>query len=244
MKRYPLLSRLKGRVVEYSLSVLLPVLNGQETLAAAAGEILEVLPELTPRFELVIIDDGSTDATVEIADEMARQYPQIIVVRHGKTLGAAAALRSGLKRSRGEIVFFRDENCGLAIGEIHKLWKAVAEHPLVLGRARQSSWSKWRHWIHPSEGAGFKMVHRQAVEELETALSDRASIVDELLRRGYHWHEVQMRDRRHARPSRLGAARPGRRSGRALGQGQKHDKKDGPRRPNYLSKLKEFAVGE
>lgn len=231
--------------MEYSLSVLLPVLNGQETLAATAGEILEILPELTPSFELVIIDDGSTDATVEIADELSRRYPQVIVVRHGKTSGAAESLRSGLSRSRGEIIFFRDENCGLEIGEIHKLWKAVEEHPLVFGRARQSSWSKWRHWIHPSEGAGFKMLHRRAVAELDTAFSDQASLVDALLRRGYRWHEVQMRDRRRAsRHSRLAAARPGRRSGRGLAQGQNSAEKDSPRRPNYLSKLKEFAVGE
>jgi glycosyltransferase involved in cell wall biosynthesis len=223
--------------VEHSLSVLLPVLNGQSSLAATATEILEILPELTSCFELVIIDDGSTDATVEIADELARRYPQVIVLRHGKTLGAAAALRAGLKHSHGEIIFLRDEDCGLAIDEIHKLWKAIEQHPLVLGRARQSSWAKWRHWAHPSEGAGFKMLHRHAIEEIETTLSDHTTIVDDLLRRGYRWHEVQMRDRRHGRPSRLDAARPRQR-------GSKQHAGVNPRRPNYLSRLKDFAIGE
>ena len=233
--------KLKGRLVEHSLSVLLPVLNGQRTLAATAGEILEVLPELTPRFELLVIDDGSTDATVEIADELARQYPQVTVLRHGKTRGNAAALRTGLKQSRGEIIFLRDEDCGLAIDEIHKLWKAIEEHPLVMGRAQQSSWSKWRHWIHPSEGAGFKMVHRHAIEEIEATLSDHTTIVDDLMQRGYRWHEVQMRDRRHARPSRLHAARPRR---RGTHHGKKRSDVANPRRPNYLSRLKDFAIGE
>ena len=232
--------------MELSLSVLLPVLNGQRTLAVTAGELLEVLPELTSRFELVIIDDGSSDATLEIADELTRQFPQVTVLRHGKTLGTAASLQTGLKQSRGEIIFLRDEDCGLAIGEIHKLWKAIERHPLVLGRAQQSSWSKWRHWIHPSEGAGFKMIHRHAIEEIEATLSDHTTIVDDLLRRGYRWHEVQMRDRRHARPSRLGAARP-RRRGTHHGPKQHDPTQHGGanlRRPNYLSRLKDFAIGE
>lgn len=240
VERYPVSSQLKGPLVEHSLSVLLPVRNNQDTLAATVTEILEVLPELTSRFELVIIDDGSTDATLEIADELAARFPQVIIATHSKPLGAADALRSGLKKSGGEIIFIRDENCGLAVDEIHKLWTAIEEHPLVLGRARQSSWSKWRRWSHPSEGAGFKMLHRRAIEEIETTLSDQTSIVDDLLRRGYRWHEVQMRDRRHTRPSRLGVARPRQRGPRGSLKKTSGD----PRRPNYLSRLKDFAIGE
>ena len=240
MERYPVSSQLKGRLVEHSLSVLLPVRNNQDTLAATVIEILEVLPELTSRFELVIIDDGSSDASVEIADELASRFPQVIIATHGKPLGAAHALRTGLKKSCGEIIFIRDENCGLAADEIHKLWKAAQQHPLVLGRSQQSSWSKWRRWTHPSEGAGFKMLHRHAIEEVENTLSDQTSIVDDLLRRGYRWHEVQMSERRHARPSRLGVARPTQRGPRGSMKKASGD----PRRPNYLSRLKDFAVGE
>ncbi|MBN2293104.1 MAG: glycosyltransferase family 2 protein [Pirellulales bacterium] len=228
---------LKGRLVEHSLSVLLPVRNNQDTLSATVTEILEVLPELTSRFELVIIDDGSTDATVEIADELSARFPQVLLATHGETKGSAEALRTGLKRSRGEIIFIRDENCGLAVNEIHKLWKAVKDHPLVLGRAQQSSWSKWRQWAHPSEGAGFKMLHRHAIEEVETSLTDQSSIVEDLLRRGYRWHEVQMRERLHSRRSRLGVARPRQRGAMKSGSSD-------PRRPNYLSRLKDFAIGE
>lgn len=226
--------------MEHSLSVLLPVRNNQDTLATTVVEILEVLPELTSRFELVIIDDGSTDATVEIADELSTRFPQVILATHGMPKGAADSLRTGLEKSCGEIIFIRDENCGLAVDEIHKLWKAAEEHPLVLGRAQQSSWSKWRRWAHPSEGAGFKMLHRHAIEEVEPTLSDRSSIVEDLLQRGYRWHEIQMRDRRHTRPSRLGVARPRQRGTRGTMKTTSGD----PRRPNYLSRLKDFAVGE
>ena len=82
--------------MEYSLSALLPVHNAQATLAATVHEFLEILPEVTPRFEVVIADDGSTDATIEVADELATCYPQVSAVRHARRLGRVAAIRTEL----------------------------------------------------------------------------------------------------------------------------------------------------
>lgn len=89
--------------MERSLSVLLPVRNVQATLAAAVPEILEVVSQWTTRFELLIIDDGSTDATSEVAQELTRCYPQIRFVSHGSPRGREAAIHEGLQQSSGEI---------------------------------------------------------------------------------------------------------------------------------------------
>jgi hypothetical protein len=91
--------------VQRSVTVLLPVYNAQSTLSARAIRALDVASDLGERFELVIVDDGSTDYTSEVAFELARDYPQIQAVRHGQRLGGEAAIRSGLKRSHGEVVF-------------------------------------------------------------------------------------------------------------------------------------------
>ena len=90
-----------------SLTVLLPVRDAQSTLAATVAEILEMASDLSERFELLIIDDGSSDATSEVAHELSRHYPQIRTLRHDKPLGEEAALRSGLAQSRGDVVFVR-----------------------------------------------------------------------------------------------------------------------------------------
>ena len=92
----------KDRFVQRLLSVLLPVKDAQATLAASVHEILDVATDSGEQFELLIIDDGSTDATSEVAHELTRHYPQIRVVRHGTSLGREAAIRTGLQRSQGE----------------------------------------------------------------------------------------------------------------------------------------------
>lgn len=96
--------------MQRSLSVLLPVKNSQSTLSESVHEILDLATDTVERFEILIIDDGSTDATSEVAQELTNCYPQVRAIRHGSTLGVEEAIRTGLKRSQGEVVVIRDEN--------------------------------------------------------------------------------------------------------------------------------------
>jgi cellulose synthase/poly-beta-1,6-N-acetylglucosamine synthase-like glycosyltransferase len=124
----------KGTALERSVTVLLPVQDAQSTLADTVVEVLEAASDMTHRFELLIIDDGSTDATGEVAAELSRYYPQVRAIRHCRRLGREAAVQTGLAHSRGEVVFVRDPAC-LAFERIHPASEPA--RPNYLGRLRR-----------------------------------------------------------------------------------------------------------
>ncbi len=104
-----------------SVSVLLPVRNAQSTLIDSVHQVLDIMTDYGHRFELVIIDDGSTDATSEVADELTRHYPQVRLVTHGRPLGDEEALRTGIAQSRGEVVMLRGNDGGFCV--VHRRWQ-------------------------------------------------------------------------------------------------------------------------
>ena len=155
--------------MERSLSVLLPVHNAQATLAATVLRILDVVADLTGRFELVIVDDGSDDATVEVAQELTCHYPQVRAVRHRSRLGREAAIRTALKASTGEMVVVSDETGRETVEMIHRLWGTdAASDNGPDGPAKSTSQKKWTRVSsgHSTTQPGFEVIDRRAWDEV------------------------------------------------------------------------------
>src|SRR5438128_9224097 len=90
------------------LSVFFPAYNDSGTIASMVIRAVQAASELTPDYEVVVVDDGSADATAEIADELARTYPRVRVVHHQKNRGYGGALQTGFRTATKEFVFYTD----------------------------------------------------------------------------------------------------------------------------------------
>jgi glycosyltransferase involved in cell wall biosynthesis len=177
--------------VERSLSALIAVRNAEFTLRANVQEMLDVLSELTSRLEVLIVDDCSSDGTIEVADELAAIYPQVRVLRHATPRGRGATLATALVNSVGEIVFFADDDCRLALDPIRRLWAAMDGHDLVLGcRFTPGHDTTDGSPYKPYEG-GYQMGYRRVLLELNHALGDQPTLIAELRRLGIPWYRVQ-----------------------------------------------------
>ncbi len=105
------------------LSVIMPVHKAQSQITEQVIELLEVLTDLTSAFEIVIVDDGSEDLTLEVIYELANEYPQVRFARHTRYRGYSAAVETGLAYSLGEIVFVHDHTTPLRAGMLRSLWE-------------------------------------------------------------------------------------------------------------------------
>jgi glycosyltransferase involved in cell wall biosynthesis len=98
------------------LSVVVPVYNEQDSLAKTIDRLVQV-PHL---FEIIIVDDCSTDATPQIIDDLRRRYPALVKsLRHERNKGKTAGLNTGFQATSGEIVIVQDADLEYDPSEIN-----------------------------------------------------------------------------------------------------------------------------
>ena len=114
-----------GRVS--GLSYFFPAHNEEANLAGLVVEALEVLPGLAERFEIVIVNDGSRDATQRIADELTAAHPGVVrAVHHATNLGYGAALRSGFAAASHDVIAFTDGDRQFRVEDLGRLLERLA----------------------------------------------------------------------------------------------------------------------
>jgi glycosyltransferase involved in cell wall biosynthesis len=109
------------------LSVFFPAYNDSGTIASLVISALQSARRLTPDFEIIIVNDGSADATAQIADELARTYPEVRVVHHERNRGYGGALRSGFAAATRELVFYTDGDAQYDPSEMALLWSRLTD---------------------------------------------------------------------------------------------------------------------
>ena len=186
-----------------SISVFFPCYNEQENVGRTVGKALDVLEKLNADFEAIIVDDGSSDGTGRIADEIAGRNGRVKVVHHKDNLGYGAALQSGFKAATKELVFYTDGDGQFDINEMPPLLGLMEQYDIVscyrLNRQdsiirKINGWC-WTRLVCLMFGlkirdidCAFKLYKRQIFDKLE--LSSTGALIDaEILaraaRKGY-----------------------------------------------------------
>jgi hypothetical protein len=112
-----------ANVLNKSLTIVLPVYNSESRLTHHVTEVLELASELTSRFEVMIVDDGSTDETSAVAEELATRYPQISVRRHRHRRGLGPIISMVQKRVCADVVMVHDGVTPINCREVRRLWQ-------------------------------------------------------------------------------------------------------------------------
>jgi len=122
------------------ISIVIPMLNEAESLTELTQRIDEQLKPLKKEFEIVFIDDGSTDNSYEILLQLKNSHPEIKVIQFKRNFGKSAALSEGFKTATGEIVITMDADLQDDPEEIPRLIKEIES-----GFDLVSGWKKQRN---------------------------------------------------------------------------------------------------
>src|SRR6478752_2222452 len=116
------------------LSVFFPAYNDSGTIASMVIRAVQAASELTPDYEVLVVNDGSSDATADVVDELARTYPQVRVIHHPENRGYGGALQTGIRSATKELIFYTDGDAQYDPAELKVLWeKMTAGTDLVNG---------------------------------------------------------------------------------------------------------------
>lgn len=116
-----------------SLSVFLPCFNEAPNLRPLVNQLIETLPSLSKTYEIIIINDGSTDDTLKIAYKLVAQYPQVQVHSHSRNRGYGAAIQTGIKVSRYDWIFFTDGDGQFNVKELKLFLPHTKKFSAVIG---------------------------------------------------------------------------------------------------------------
>lgn len=128
------------------LSVLLPAYNEEPAIERVLREIVETLADEPFRFEIVVVDDASTDRTAELAEAFAAECWQcrVRVIRCPQNRGAGAARKIGIRAAEGEIVVMLDADGSYPSGAIHELLRFFPAYDQVNGaRTSEQGTHRW-----------------------------------------------------------------------------------------------------
>ena len=117
----------------YRLSVVLPAYNEEHNILEAVRRSAEVARRLCADFEVVVVDDGSTDRTAEMVLAAAGEGERIRLVRHDRNRGYGEALRTGFRAARLDLVFFTDADNQFDINELERFLPWIDKVDVVAG---------------------------------------------------------------------------------------------------------------
>ena len=117
------------------LTVLIPLYNEDESLPELHDWIVRVVTDNQYSYEILFVDDGSTDTSWEVIEQLARRNPHVRGIRFNRNYGKTAALQAGFQSVRGQVVITMDADLQDSPDEIPELYRMITEdkYDLVSG---------------------------------------------------------------------------------------------------------------
>ncbi|HET6880089.1 MAG TPA: glycosyltransferase family 2 protein [Pirellulales bacterium] len=189
-------------------SLCLPAYNEESCITLTLRAAVAALEPLSEMLEIIVVDDGSRDATAQRVEHLAGFDPRIRLVRHYENRGYGAAIRSGLLAATGDLVMFCDSDGQFDFHDAEKLLARLPGHDFVVGyrrcrveslQRRFNAWA-WGRLVRVAYGVetrdldcAFKLFRREVIDRLRLTASGaciNAELMCQCRRAGFRFAEV------------------------------------------------------
>lgn len=130
-----------------SVSMFFPAYNDGGTIGSLVIRAVGALSRLTPDFEVIVVNDGSTDSTRDIVDELTRTYQQVRAIHHPQNRGYGAALRTGFAAATKDLIAYTDGDAQYDPGELEILWARLTPDTDVVTGYKISRSDPWHRIV-------------------------------------------------------------------------------------------------
>jgi len=192
-----------------SISVFFPAFNDEGSIALLVHKTLALLPQIADDYEIVVVNDGSSDGTTAVLDELACQYECVKVIHHHRNLGYGGALRTGFRHATKEWIFYTDGDGQYDVNELLRLIPLMSEGiDIVNGYKIKRSDSKRRVVLGEiykflsrlffqlpirDVDCDFRLMRRRAIQAIDLVSTSGVvctELVSKLQRRGFRFTEA------------------------------------------------------
>jgi len=122
---------MRGRFMESGsdkgISAFFPAYNDGGTIASMVLAAILVLQSLTDDYEVIVVNDGSSDYTKDILDELERRYEKVRVIHHERNKGYGGALRTGFATASKDFIFYTDGDAQYDVRDLPSLWEQMRD---------------------------------------------------------------------------------------------------------------------
>lgn len=180
------------------LSIFFPFWNEEKNIKRVATDAMAVAKDVAEKWEIILVDDGSTDDTLKIAKELAKKNKNIRVVSHTPNRGYGAALREGLSAAKYKYIVFADGDGQFDFSQVSLLIDAIKGKDMAIGFRKKRRDEKilirlllmyllkvwafiiFRFYVKDID-CGFKLFKKSSIETIMPLRSDGAMITTEIL---------------------------------------------------------------
>lgn len=178
------------------LSIFFPFWNEEENIESVVKKAIPVAQKVASKWEIIMVDDGSSDGTLKIARRLAAEDPHLVVVADPRNRGYGAALKHGFSNAKYNLVVFTDGDGQFDFSEVVRLLEEIDNADMVIGFRKKRLDNPFRHVLmnllkvwdlilfglyFKDIDCGFKLFKKEALGEIMPLKSEGAMITTEIL---------------------------------------------------------------